>query len=719
MKATHDSGARRVRYGSMTLVLVGGMTICLLFLAVLLSRVHARWDATATREHSLSSRTLQVLASLQEHTEIVVSVDTTRLDARSRQRIGDVLAAFTQASDLVQVTTIDVGSGGAAAQIEDVAARSSLRHGAEIAAHREAIDNTARTLADIETQAPSLADALESVGQPMNASLPVREKLLECAAMLRGLAGDAQRAREGVAATAEVRVGDRLLPDLDAARSAASGVLRNVGAICDRVVTLGSEVSGDVKDKLPTANAKSLRDRALVAADAMDKLPPLEPLMIVKLLRGKPAVLVVSSSGVQALDQQSLFPTTARIDAAGASGAQIAFAGEEVIAGALGATSASLTPIVVFVHADKDPLLDARRRPTPAGARIARLVDRLAARRIDVAEWAVAQDAARPNLATIDPERKRPVVWFVLGAPSRLGESPRGGQPSERTANTRSLAAALEALVNSGEHLLIAMEPSEMPAIGDVDPMLAPLAALGVQVDTARPIVERLPSPTLASFSAYQTIRSAVAGSDVAKRVGSVATMLQWPMPIRALHPAPAGVNVIPLLRVEASPNRWAESQWLAMRYLNVNQPLKTISPRDPPTPGDRDDANGPWDVAVGIERARGVTEPVAGGRQVQRVILVASPSWYEDQYTELATTIEGRRAAVLPGNRELLDASIAWLAGLDEQFEGVVATGDVARIAPLSQGTLRVIRWGLIAGMPGLVLVIGLILRWRADRAG
>ncbi len=65
MKATHDSGARRVRYGSMTLVLVGGMTICLLFLAVLLSRFHARWDATATREHSLSSRTLQVLASLQ------------------------------------------------------------------------------------------------------------------------------------------------------------------------------------------------------------------------------------------------------------------------------------------------------------------------------------------------------------------------------------------------------------------------------------------------------------------------------------------------------------------------------------------------------------------------------------------------------------------------------------------------------------------------------
>lgn len=713
--STRDTTSRRTRYGSMSIVLIGGVTLACLFLAVLASRFHVRWDATATREHSLSTRTLQTLSTIDGPVEIVASVDPARMDARSRQQVGDVLSAFTQSSDKVRLTMIDVGSASAAAEIDDVVKRSMQRHGPQVQRHAEAIAEVRSLLTDITRDIPGLAARLDTIGEGLDARLPIRERVLESAAGLRGLAGDAERAVAAIDTSGSNTDEAERAPDIESVRTAVDPILRGVGAMTDRVASAVGELPESARDAV-TASA-ALRDRVLRVSDAMARLEPLEPLMISRLLRGRPAVLIIAPGGVQAIDQASLFPTTARLEAAGASGAQIAFAGEEIIAGAISATCGTAAPIVVIVHAEKDAMLDAQRRPIAAGARIARLVDRLGARRIDVAEWAVAKDANRPNLTLIDRDRRRPVVWFVLGAPTRVGEQSRRDEPSDRAASTRSLATALRALIDGGEHVLMAMEPSELPAIGEKDPMLEPLTTLGVSVDTARPIIERIATPTGSAFSAYQTIRSASDQDVIGRAVGAMATMLHWPMPIRVNDPLPPGVSVTQILRVDASPNRWAESQWLGMRYLNVSQPLKAIMPRDAPTPGDRDDAAGNWTVAAAIERVRSEAEPVARGGRTQRVVLVASPSWYEDQYTELASMVEGRRVSVLPGNRELLDASVLWLAGLDEQLETRAARADVARIGALSAGTLKAIRWGLIAGLPGAVLAIGLILRWRAGR--
>lgn len=714
MTAHRDSTARRTRYASMTTVLVAGISIALLFVAVLAARFHARWDATATRDHSLSSTTRQVLLDLSAPVEIVASIDPSRMDVRSRQRVGDVLAAFATTSDKVRLTTIDVGRPEAAEQIDGVAARSLARHTEALSRHRAAVADVRAALAEIQADAPRVADGLEGAAQLKDARFPARERLLESAALLRGLVGDAERADTAVTA-AVVRVGTNDLPDLEGVRAAAGPVLQTVATTTDRASVASGDMEAGARGAIAAAGV--LRDRALRVTDALERLEPLEPLMIARLLRERPAVLVVTESGVQAIDQQSLFPTSAKLDAAGASAAQIAFAGEEIIAGAIRAAHAGNAPVLVLVHAEREAMLDTKRRPTPSGARIARMVERLSGRGIDIAEWAVAKDAARPNLTSIDRERRRPVVWFVLGAPSRAGENTRTGQGSDRAAHVRSLAAAAESLVNSGEHLLFAMEPSELPAIGEADPMVSPLRLLGVSVDTARPLIERLPSPGNPAFSAYQTIRNAESGSEVGRSIGAMATTLHWPMPIRADSPLPEGVTVAPLLKVEGSANRWAESQWLGLRYLNVAQPLKAITPRDPPIAGDRDDAQGPWTVAMAIERVRGQAEPVAGEGRTQRVIVVASPSWYEDMYTELATMVEGRRAAVLPGNRELVEASVLWLAGLGDRLKGERSAGDVARIAALSPAALAGLRWGVMAGMPLGVLAIGLFLRWRADR--
>ncbi len=100
-----------------------------------------------------------------------------------------------------------------------------------------------------------------------------------------------------------------------------------------------------------------------------------------------------------------------------------------------------------------------------------------------------------------------------------------------------------------------------------------------------------------------------------------------------------------------------------------------------------------------------------ANGRK-QRLIVVGSPVWFEDYYLNAASAVEGRRVLTFPGNSALLESSIAWLAGQDELVAPSPQVRDIARIKPLSAGQLTAIRWALAAGLPVLVLVLGIGVR-------
>jgi hypothetical protein len=169
--------------------------------------------------------------------------------------------------------------------------------------------------------------------------------------------------------------------------------------------------------------------------------------------------------------------------------------------------------------------------------------------------------------------------------------------------------------------------------------------------------------------------------------------------------------------------NTWGESQWMLLRDLvgrGLARPLAPLFLADTPTKDATRDALPPEGVpayvlAAAAERARTVGVPSPRATQSgspQRLVVVASPEWLHDGYTQAAEDVSGRHVFLFPGNLELFDASLSWLAGRDDQIAPGPQSRDIPRIKPIPEGTLRLLRLLLIFGLPALPLVLAALLR-------
>src|SRR5262249_8427822 len=168
------------------------------------------------------------------------------------------------------------------------------------------------------------------------------------------------------------------------------------------------------------------------------------------------------------------------------------------------------SPVVVLVHAEPTRLVDDRGAPTPVAQRaFRRLFDRLRLTRADAAEWAIVESPTRPDLARLNPQGKRPIVWLAFPSPSRAGLDPRNAPLlAERNDRIGRLAGAVRMLLDAGENVLVCVDPSDRPAIGEADPIVTSLAALGIKIDSGRPILRRESSPQGPLIHTLQVVRA-------------------------------------------------------------------------------------------------------------------------------------------------------------------------------------------------------------------
>ena len=94
----------------------------------------------------------------------------------------------------------------------------------------------------------------------------------------------------------------------------------------------------------------------------------------------------------------------------------------------------------------------------------------------------------------------------------------------------------------------------------------------------------------------------------------------------------------------------------------------------------------------------------------------------YWPQFPGLKTRLEGyqrevesRRVPAYPGNIELLDASVSWLANQDSMISASPQSQQLPLIPPMTEAQLGGLRWALIGGLPVLILLIG--AAWRLFR--
>ena len=714
---------KHTRWGRLaqSVTLVVATLAIVVFANVLAARHLPRLDVTATGEHQLAPRTRSLIALLNGQHRIVVAADLSRIDARARRDANDVVEEFRRASPLITVTRIDTGSAGGmsdyAALLGELAARDRVELDAQSARVREALVASGELATYLDQSlSPVLTKMRDSVPATAAGADNVRAYLDQRAAACRLAARDLQKAAQTAAGRLEESIAGVAFPDTTTAASELSAALT---VAVDAVGVLATDIRKLVDaDSLPISvrdlakplavDVPARRDNAAIVIDGLARLPKIAVLRVATVLKNASGVLVVGpkDAGMTVIPAEDFFLSSAALDVSGAAKADIRRRCEDLLASALGGLARPNKPIVVFVHAEPRAFVIQSQAFTS-------VLDRLARQGIDIVEWAPLANAEQPSLAALDPKGLRPVVYIALAPDSST--SARGQNDLPGPTRASKLGQVLTKLADDKKQILLCLNPSVLPTYGDSDPVAAVLTRFGLKAETGQPILSSLGGERGASMSPLaQTDALFVVQSDslgmqpslIAKSITSLRVMMPWPVALRANGKA-ADAEVWSIVEMPSG-EAWRETQWLrlwqtprAQRNLLADQPKY-----DPGT----DLKDGPWLLAAAAQM-----KSVEGAASKQRLIAVGSSNWLVDQVTQQVAMVDGRAVPVAPANLELLDASVAWLAGEDDLIAPGPGARSIALVSALQDRQLIALRLLLVIGLPLGVLGLGVAYRlWR-----
>ncbi len=741
MSTSHASGdvavttrRPRARFALAAVVLLLAVTASCVMLGIIGSRWSARLDVTASREHELAPRTQAVLDSIATPLRLIVAADLGSLEPDGWKRTLDVLAKFQGASPRLTITTIDTGAPEGLAAYDGLLADLATAHKPALERHTAVVANASDqaeasigALSEISTGLMSIRDDLAAAPLSDQAKEALRRYFDGEAAKCRGYGDDLKKAAgESRQRLAELPSAFPV-PPVD---SIARGLAVPLGQLASGLGVLGSSldrftrtegVPASARDRAETLirTLSALRDRLARAASELEGLGTLPIITVARTIQRSRAVLLVAEpSANDASDANAIGagrrPTVSAIDAEaflprprGTAGPAIDRRArvEEMITAGVASFSAQPRPLAVFVHAGPA-------RFGPSLGPWARVSARLGLRGIECIEWAAAIDDQPPAAAIeargVSGATARPIVFAVFGMEIRRPED---------AARLSRVTSALRQLVETGRNVLVCPAPSNLPASGEHDPFVEPLAALGIACDTGRLLMDeaRVMGPQGAQRMVLTGVELLEPGAThpISGAVMGLRTTLPLAaMPLSALAEPPTGVTVSPVLVLPGRDTLWAESEWLAFHQTPPDQRGAFTSLPSPDSA--RDVKSGPagssgWLLAAAIERS----SPSLPARQ--RAVVVGSLPWSFDVFADAAVASEGRAGLAAPGNVELLHASIAWLAGREDLIARGAEAASLPTIPALSVARVSVLRWALVGGLPLAVLLLGAL--WRMAR--
>jgi hypothetical protein len=686
-------------------------TASLVLANVIGARSSHRFDLTATGEHVLSPRTRDLLASLPAPYEFVLAgslKDATTANAATRESVDDVLDLLARGSKgRVRLTRIDTSSPQGTSEYAALIERLRQRDAAKIEQTRSAVDTSLVGGDELASSLDLLSRGLLELRDAMPSATPAAEtnrkyvdlRVGDCANNAKGLRDLIARSRSST-----MNPGDALAGGVEQAASSLRAPFNDLKAGLSDISTNLSALSGDqALPEMARSRARSLsgattkmRDRAAVIADSLERLPRLDSSRVSRTLERGSAMLLIGpsdgpGSGLTAIPMDELFLS-------GNAAADARRNAEDLLTTALASLARPIKPIVVLVHGQSRGFFE-RRDNRPDW--LASMQQRLGLRGIDIAIWEAAIDADPPSLTRLDPKGERPVVFIVVNTQSYAASAPGAESGADRV---KRLAAAVNRIVSDGRPLLLNLFPSTLPTYGEKDPMVECLPLFGLVADTARVLLAERFEEGRRRVDSSLSVRAESDRSDsiaITKAIRGLPTKLEWAVAMKERATPPA--RVWPLL-VERDGNVWNESQWLGFIQVPVDQ--RAGMPDQPRNDSSRDEGAGPWIVAAAAERAL-----PAGGSQ--RLVAVSSNSWFFTPALDEASMIDGRIVPTNPGNPELLESSIYWLAGQDDMIAASPSARSVPLVQSITPATLAMVRGAIVIGMPALVLLVGVLWRW------
>ncbi len=712
------AGARRARFAGWSLVLIVGMAVVVVLANMLTARYAPRFDVTQTGDQNLAPRTMNILRGLRGEHRILVAAPLRTLDRSSVTRLRDTLNDFSRASPNLTATMVDTGSLAGRDEFVQLVRSLVSREGARLGEQRERVEKGISAVNDLSAflggeLSSALLAARELIPSSDVALGSAREFLEQTAAAARVSARDLEAATAKAAQALATGVEDVRLPSTD---EAARTVARVLMPASEQLAALGKRLKDGLATRdaygAATAQIRTLlgqvtarQEAAALAGDEMARLPRLDIHRITGALQGGSVALVIgpSGQGVTAVDMDSLFPAASTLAQPSLANLDLGRRAEDLFSVALSSLTGPARPIVVIVHGEVNRVLES----TPV---LDQLTRRLLSRGIDVVEWASVLDPDPAGLARLNPDNSRPVVYVCVAPNTAAGEDPRTKFTGVQRA--QKLGVAIRKLDEDRRAMLLCLYPSVMPTYGDPDPLCAPLARYGLIAYTGRTLLRELIRPQGRQVEVEHLLQPTGQTHPIARAVRGLPLVLAWPVDIgRTSDLAPQGVSVWPILTLDPADSIWSESQWL--KFWSVPEQTRRLLPDAPAIDKERDlvrpdikdgQSLRPWTLGVAAQRKDDLG--------VQRLVVMGANGWFVDRYAFQTDIIDGREMLVTPGNIELFEACVSWLAGQDDMIAQSPTARVLPVVKPIEARTLMLLRAGFILGLPLLALVMGVIYR-------
>lgn len=677
---------------------------------------HERFDVTSTSAHKLSDRAKRIVERLDAPTRIVLAVSRSNInDQRTLDIVRDVLENYDQSSPLIETSFIDLDQPDAIGTSKQLVSDLVAQERVVIDANMETLRNAAQRMQQGGTQMNALSESLarlrEAIPATTQTNVNNRAVFEQRGAIVRiaaqTLASEGEKLLDAIAPILNGdRAGDELFPFDTAAGPVAQSLTQVVTQLDDLASQLEAFANAEELDSGARTVARpivqqteALRDSIAQTLDRVVRMPRVDAVRVDRALKTGETMLIIGppEQGVAAVDLDALLVSSRALDDSGISAmGYIGPRAQELIASAIARLVAPAQPVLVFVHSGQPgELLGASQLYTQT-------VNELRDRGIDSVEWAALEQTSVSGLDVVDPLGNRPRVYFVI-APDSTTQSTQSGLSGAKRAE--ALGETVQRLLRSGENLVVSLSPSIFPSAGRPDPLASAVEAFGILPDTGHPLMRERMGPIGRIADPFTAFVPQMPGEDtphpIAGTIEGLSTVLTWAIPLQI--EAREGVTNRPLMTLAGSDELWGESGWLSL-WRRPAQSRQTMP--NQPEFNDRDDVRrDEWVLAAAAQRDWAGTQ--------QRLVVIGSNGWSGDAiFSGQAQVIDGRVMQQWAGNSALFDSSIAWLAGMDD----LIGTGSEARpiatIKTLDTRQQSVIRWLLLAGMPALVLLLGMAYR-------
>jgi hypothetical protein len=676
---------RRTGYG----VNLAFFLLALLAIAVVVNyfafrpELRLKRDATTTRAYSLSEQTRGLLDELTGSWTIALIMAQDTADPATVEQVTEVLDQYRRAAQNISIVQVDPTDPTTLAEYEVLLARLRDLESERIAAYEQALDAGESAFRSLQLFAQQQASQLETALTHLDEGDPTQREIQQRLGLL-GLLGE-----EGGKVLAAVEGARRVtdaqpIPDYETARSILAQALAQWADELDDMARIYGtwRDRGDASPVLAAFAASVIGDyertaqRLAVVADPLTRLPVLELGSIGRQLQGGEVALIIGPERSAVVPSSQLFPTLNLRDIGdGTVAFDRRFRGEQVISAAIRSMLVEQMPMVVFVHSERSPLL----RENAQRADLVGVAGLLDASRFEVREWSVGRND-RPV-----PQAGQPVVWIVMPPTRREGLEP--------SRDELALVEATERLIADGASVMLNVNPSLLPRYRQTDPWGPVALPFNLRADTGVAIYEAVPvGDDDSAYQPGQVIDSFLSGHPICAAVHGQQSYFVLPVPLEMRSTERADVRLEVVAAVEPSPSRWLEADWA--NKMNTGEVRRGI-PFDEPIP-----------IVMSAERRH----PTGDGDQ--RFMLVGSGGWLLSYVADIyASTRGGPVVLSNPGNQEMLLASVAWLAGLDELIAPSPVSRQVARLDGLDGGVQ--LRWGALTvlGLPAACLMLGLIV--------